>query len=54
MIANHGRLKKFDHLYEGRNSRLDSIQAGILSVKLKYSLNGLKKEILSQTFTKKI
>jgi dTDP-4-amino-4,6-dideoxygalactose transaminase len=36
MIANHGRIKKYDHDYEGINSRLDGIQAAILSVKLKY------------------
>jgi len=35
-IANHGALKKHDHLIEGINSRLDGIQAAILSVKLKY------------------
>jgi dTDP-4-amino-4,6-dideoxygalactose transaminase len=36
MIANHGQLKKHEHLREGRNSRLDGIQAAILSVKLPY------------------
>ena len=36
MIANHGRIEKYNHIIEGRNSRLDSIQARILSVKLKY------------------
>lgn len=36
MIANHGRIKKYDHDFEGINSRLDGIQAAILSVKLKY------------------
>ena len=36
MIANHGRIAKYDHDFEGRNSRLDGIQAAILSVKLKY------------------
>ncbi len=36
MIANHGRLKKYDHEVEGRNSRLDGLQAAILSVKLKH------------------
>ena len=36
MIANHGRLSKYDHELEGRNSRLDSLQAAILSVKLPY------------------
>lgn len=35
-ISNHGQLKKNNHIMEGRNSRLDSIQAGILNVKLKY------------------
>ena len=35
MIANHGRIEKYNHKFEGRHSRLDSIQASILSVKLK-------------------
>jgi dTDP-4-amino-4,6-dideoxygalactose transaminase len=35
MIANHGRVAKYEHEFEGRNSRLDSIQAAVLSVKLK-------------------
>jgi len=35
-IANHGRVKKYNHDFEGVNSRLDGIQAAILSVKLKY------------------
>ena len=34
MIANHGRLKKYDHAFEGRNSRLDGLQAAILNAKL--------------------
>lgn len=36
MIKNHGRIDKYNHLFEGRNSRLDTIQAAILSVKLKH------------------
>lgn len=36
MIANHGRVKKYDHEFEGVNSRLDGLQAAILSVKLKH------------------
>ena len=36
MIANHGQEKKYFHKVTGCNSRLDSIQAGILDVKLKY------------------
>lgn len=36
MIANHGRLSKYNHEFEGRNSRLDGLQAAILTVKLAY------------------
>jgi dTDP-4-amino-4,6-dideoxygalactose transaminase len=36
MIANHGRIDKYDHAMEGVNSRLDGLQAAILSVKLKH------------------
>ena len=34
MFANHGALKKHEHKIEGINSRLDGIQAAILSIKL--------------------
>jgi dTDP-4-amino-4,6-dideoxygalactose transaminase len=34
--ANHGGLSKDDHLMEGFNSRMDTMQAAILNVKLKY------------------
>jgi len=34
MIGDHGRLGKYDHGLEGRNSRLDGLQAAILSAKL--------------------
>lgn len=34
MLANHGRIEKYDHRIEGRNSRLDGIQAAVLRVKL--------------------
>lgn len=36
MHANHGRIDKYDHEFEGRNSRLDALQAAVLSVKLPY------------------
>ena len=36
MFANHGALKKHYHEFEGINSRLDGMQAAILSVKMKY------------------
>jgi UDP-2-acetamido-2-deoxy-ribo-hexuluronate aminotransferase len=35
MVANHGQKKKYYHSVVGVNSRLDSLQAGILKVKLK-------------------
>jgi len=34
MYANHGSLRKHDHRIEGINSRLDALQAAILSAKL--------------------
>ena len=35
-IANHGQAKKYYHELVGVNSRLDTIQAAVLNVKLKY------------------
>jgi dTDP-4-amino-4,6-dideoxygalactose transaminase len=35
-LANHGGLSKDDHAIEGFNSRLDTLQAAVLQVKLKY------------------
>ena len=39
MLANHGALKKHHHEFEGINSRLDGLQAAILSVKMRYINN---------------
>lgn len=36
MIANHGQREKYRHCLIGCNSRLDTIQAAVLDVKLKY------------------
>jgi dTDP-4-amino-4,6-dideoxygalactose transaminase len=36
MIANHGCTEKYNHRFEGINSRLDGLQAAVLSVKLRY------------------
>jgi dTDP-4-amino-4,6-dideoxygalactose transaminase len=39
MFARHGGLKKGDHIIEGINSRLDGLQAAVLSVKMKHLSN---------------
>jgi dTDP-4-amino-4,6-dideoxygalactose transaminase len=46
MIRDHGQAKKYYHDIEGYNGRLDSIQTGILSVKLKHlaDWNGKRRE----------
>lgn len=36
MFANHGRKTKYDHEFEGVNSRMDGLQAAVLSVKLRH------------------
>lgn len=36
MMANHGRMGKYNHEFEGVNSRLDGLQAAILDVKLRH------------------
>lgn len=35
-LRNYGSSVKYEHIYQGVNSRLDEIQAAVLSVKLKY------------------
>lgn len=45
MIANHGRVAKYDHEFEGRNSRLDGLQAAILTVKLQHLPEWTEKRI---------
>lgn len=36
IIANYGSEKKYNHIFQGVNSRLDELQAAFLTVKLKY------------------
>jgi dTDP-4-amino-4,6-dideoxygalactose transaminase len=36
MISNHGQIEKYVHKYIGVNSRLDSMQAAILNIKLRH------------------
>lgn len=45
MFANHGALKKHQHQIEGINSRLDTIQASILEVKINHILNWTAKRV---------
>lgn len=49
MITNHGQKGKHNHLVEGRNSRLDGLQAAILSAKLPHldTWNHRRREIAS-------
>ncbi|TAG92449.1 MAG: DegT/DnrJ/EryC1/StrS family aminotransferase [Bacteroidetes bacterium] len=49
-IANHGQLNKHDHLFEGRNSRLDSLQASVLLTKLPYLFEWTEKRIKNAQF----
>jgi dTDP-4-amino-4,6-dideoxygalactose transaminase len=46
MLRDHGQAKKYHHDIEGYNGRLDSIQAGLLHVKLRYlsKWNTLRRE----------
>jgi dTDP-4-amino-4,6-dideoxygalactose transaminase len=45
MFARHGALTKHEHIIEGINSRLDGLQAAILSVKLNHILGWTEKRI---------
>jgi len=44
-LGNHGQNKKYSHKYIGINGRLDTLQAAIIRVKLKYLANGLEQRI---------
>jgi dTDP-4-amino-4,6-dideoxygalactose transaminase len=48
-LTNHGALLKHDHILEGMNSRMDTLQAAILTVKLKHldHWNSRRREIAS-------
>ena len=47
---NHGAIKKYDHKFVGRNSRLDTIQSAVLNIKLK----NFKKVLLNRNKLAKI
>ena len=51
LAANHGQNKRYHHKIIGCNSRLDSIQAEILNVKLKYLDNyNLNRKIMANNY----
>jgi dTDP-4-amino-4,6-dideoxygalactose transaminase len=54
MIANHGQQGKHNHIVEGRNSRLDGLQAAILSVKLPYLQQWTDARIKNAAFYSKL
>lgn len=55
MISNHGQKGKHNHIMEGRNSRLDGIQAAILNVKLKHLEDWTQQRIaVAQSYMKKL
>ena len=54
-IANYGSEKKYHNQYKGLNSRLDEIQAAVLSVKLKYlNLENAKRQQIAFRYCSEI
>jgi len=53
LIRNYGSIRKYHHILEGYNSRLDELQSSILRVKLKHLKNMNKKRIEIASFYKK-
>ena len=51
----HGQTKRYHHQYIGINGRLDTLQAAILNIKLKYFANEMqKRHQIGQHYTEKI
>lgn len=50
MFARHGALKKHQHQIEGINSRLDGLQAAVLSVKLNHIIEWTNKRIYNANY----
>tara|TARA_Y100000294_G_C8524757_1_gene324410 strand:- start:31 stop:1164 length:1134 start_codon:yes stop_codon:yes gene_type:complete len=55
MIKNHGQTKKYFHNMIGMNSRLDTLQAAILNIKLKYlNKENLRRKKNASIYNKKL
>lgn len=55
MLRDHGQAKKYYHDIEGYNGRLDALQAGLLSVKLKHLADwNAKRRKLAATYNEKL
>lgn len=54
-LRNYGSHKKYEHLYQGINSRLDEIQAAVLDVKLKHlDADNEKRRIIANYYLENI
>ncbi len=54
-LRNHGALKKYDHKFVGRNSRLDSLQCFVLSTKIeKYNIKIRRRNLFAKIYLKKL
>ena len=52
MIANHGQQGKHNHIMEGRNSRLDGLQAAVLAAKLPHLRQWtIQRQVHAQQYT---
>lgn len=54
-LSNYGAVKKYENIYKGVNSRLDEIQAALLSVKLPYlDQHNAKRRSIAERYLKEI
>lgn len=54
-LGNYGAVKKYENIYKGVNSRLDEIQAALLSVKLPYlDRHNAKRRSIAERYLKEI
>ncbi len=54
-LSNYGSVRKYEHSYKGANTRLDEIQAAVLSVKLKYlDRNNCRRQEIAEYYSKNI